>query len=385
MNNLHISLTNLKNESRVLKETNSLSVHNIFNMIYIVGLHEDGVELEESIDKKRLITRIKLKSRILPKNLFSQSLKYLEFTFQVLYKYRKKNIKVVNIHSLGLLPVGILFKFFYKTKLIYDAHEYETEIQGLMGVRKKLSKIIEKTFIKYCDKTIVVSESIANEYKRLYPNLSKPSVVLNTPIYKKIEKKDLFREKLGIATNKTIFLYQGNLSRGRGIETLIETFKDLNANNQQLTTNNIPCIVFMGYGPLEETIKQESKQHENIYFYPAVNPDILLDYTSSADFGISTIEDSCLSYRYCLPNKMFEYLMAEIPVIVSNLDEMKRLVKENGIGVVAKENTPTGLKKAIEEIVMLNKTKLQKNIQKVKHIYNWEEQEKVLLQIYKEL
>ncbi len=385
MNNLHVSLTNLKNESRVLKETNSLSVHNIFNMIYIVGLHEDGVELEESIDKKRLITRIKLKSRILPKNLFSQSLKYLEFTFQVLYKYRKKNIKVVNIHSLGLLPVGILFKFFYKTKLIYDAHEYETEIQGLMGVRKKLSKIIEKTFIKYCDKTIVVSESIENEYKRLYPNLSKPSVVLNTPIYKKIEKKDLFREKLGIATNKTIFLYQGNLSRGRGIETLIETFKDLNANNQQLTTNNIPCIVFMGYGPLEETIKQESKQHENIYFYPAVNPDILLDYTSSADFGISTIEDSCLSYRYCLPNKMFEYLMAEIPVIVSNLDEMKRLVKENGIGVVAKENTPTGLKKAIEEIVMLNKTKLQKNIQKVKHIYNWEEQEKVLLQIYKEL
>ena len=166
---------------------------------------------------------------------------------------------------------------------------------------------------------------------------------------------------------------------------MIETFKDLNANNQQLTTNNIPCIVFMGYGPLEETIKQESKQHENIYFYPAVNPDILLDYTSSADFGISTIEDSCLSYRYCLPNKMFEYLMAEIPVIVSNLDEMKRLVKENGIGVVAKENTPTGLKKAIEEIVMLNKTKLQKNIQKVKHIYNWEEQEKVLLQIYKEL
>jgi glycosyltransferase involved in cell wall biosynthesis len=141
----------------------------------------------------------------------------------------------------------------------------------------------------------------------------------------------------------------------------------------------------MGYGELEKEIKEVAKEYNNIYFHPAVSPDILLEFTSSADFGISTIEDSCLSYRYCLPNKMFEYLMAEIPVIVSNLYELKRLVESNQIGVVAKENTPNGLKDAIQEAIKLNKEKLKTNIKKLKTIYNWENQEKVLLKVYGEL
>ncbi len=79
---------------------------------------------------------------------------------------------------------------------------------------------------------------------------------------------------------------------------------------------------------------------------------------------------------------MFEYFMAELPVIVSNLPEMKRLVEDNNLGVVAKENNTKGLKKSIEEAVLLDQDELQKNIQKVKEIYNWEEQEKVLLDVY---
>ena len=82
---------------------------------------------------------------------------------------------------------------------------------------------------------------------------------------------------------------------------------------------------------------------------------------------------------------MFEYLMAELPVIVSNLSEMKRLVEDNHIGVVAENNDTKGLKKSIEEAVLLDQNELQKNIQKVNEVYNWEEQEKVLLDVYKEL
>ena len=77
--------------------------------------------------------------------------------------------------------------------------------------------------------------------------------------------------------------------------------------------------------------------------------------------------------------------MAELPVIVSNLFEMKRLVEKNCIGVVAEENTPDGLKKAIEQAVKLDKEILNRNIKKVKMKYNWEEQEKVLLNVYKGL
>ena len=377
MNNLHISLTNLKNESRVLKETNTLISKKIFQKIFIVGLHEKDLKIDEYVDKDRSIHRMKLKSRKLPKTIMFQIFKYLEFMFRTLLKYRTYDIKVVNVHSLGLLPIGVLFKLFYRTKLIYDAHEYETETQGLRGIKKSFSKILEKVLILYCDRVTVVSESIADEYQKLYSKIERPFIVLNTPPYKKIEKKDIFRETLNISKDKTIFLYQGGLNSGRGIEILLDTFKNLHDENS--------VIVFMGYGPLKELVQTTSQQFTNIYFHKAVSPDVLLDYTSSADFGISTIEDSCLSYRYCLPNKMFEYLMAEVPVIASNLYEMKRLVEDNKIGVVAKENTPKGLGQAIKEAVQLDSEQLYENIQKVKKIYNWEEQERVLLRIYKDL
>jgi glycosyltransferase involved in cell wall biosynthesis len=369
-------MTNVKNESRLFKETKTIVQNDIADNIFIAGLWKEGLKVEEVLDTNRTVYRVQLKSRNLPKNLFVQLFKYMEFTFHLLLKYRKKRITMVNIHSLALLPIGSLFKLFYGTKLIYDAHEYETETQNLNGIKKKLAKILERVLIKQCDKVIVVSDAIADEYVKLY-NIEKPAVVLNTPPLKKIEKKDIFRQTLNISKNKTIFLYQGGLNSGRGIEILLETFMQIDDNKS--------VIVFMGYGSLEELIKTRVKKYENIYFHPAVSPDILLDYTSSADFGILFYENNCLNHYYCSPNKMFEYLMAEIPVIVSNLYEMRRLVEDNKIGVVAKENTPQGLKEAIKEAIKLDKEKLKTSIKNVKTVYNWENQEKVLLEVYEEL
>jgi len=213
----------------------------------------------------------------------------------------------------------------------------------------------------------------------LYPYMEKPSLVLNTPKYIDVKKQNIFRERLNIDTEQTIFLYQGGLDYGRGVEILLKVFMELSDRD------SLAVIVFMGYGELEEKIKEASKKYRNIYFYKAVSPDNLLDYTSSADFGIATIEDSCLSYRYSLPNKLFEYLMAEIPVIVSNLYEMRRLVQRYRVGVVAKENTIRGLIEAIEEALKLNRLDFKENIKEVKSIYNWENQERILLNIYRGL
>ena len=85
------------------------------------------------------------------------------------------------------------------------------------------------------------------------------------------------------------------------------------------------------------------------------------------------------------PNKMFEYIMAELPVVVSNLYEMQKLVNSNQIGIVVKENSLDGLKSAIKCSLELNKDKIKYNINKIKSIYNWEEQEKVLMNVYKDL
>jgi glycosyltransferase involved in cell wall biosynthesis len=370
-------MTNVKNESRLFKETKTIVQNHIADNIFIAGLWEEGLKVDEVLDTNRTVYRVQLKSRNLPKNIFIQLFKYMEFTFHLLLKYRKKRITMVNIHSLALLPIGFLFKLFYGTKLIYDAHEYETQRQGLSGVRKKLSQILERYFIKYCDRVIVVSESIADEYKRLYPYIKKPSVILNTPLYQEVAKKDRFREEFDISEDKMIFLYQGALSQGRGIENILKAFKQIDDDKS--------VVVFMGYGELEKEIKKYAEKFDNIYYHPAVSPDILLEFTSSADVGLSIIEDTCLSYHYSLPNKMFEYLMVDIPVIVSNLPEMRKIVNKYKIGVVASENSSKGLIEAIKNIRLLDKYRLLEDIKRAKEIYNWQNQEKVLVDLYGDL
>lgn len=369
-----IVLNNFKNDSRVLKE--NISLQRAGYDVQVVALHEELLNEFEKVQNIP-VHRVKLKSRGWSKQKLVQLIKYFEFIFRVVKQYKTSDI--LHCNDLNALPIGVIIKNFFNkdAKIVYDAHEYEINDVPNQSQRSiKIKYYIEKFFIKYADKVITVSDSIANEYVKLY-GIEKPAVVLNTPPYKEIEKKNIFRETLGIKENQTIFLYQGGLSKGRGIEILLEAFKSIDNKNA--------VIVFMGYGTLENLIQKISKEYKNIYFHKAVSPDVLLDYTSSADFGISTIEDSCLSYRYCLPNKMFEYLMAGIPVIVSNLYEMKRLVESNMVGTVAKENTSDVLKEAIKEAVKLDKVELKINIQKVKAIYNWEEQEKILLDVYKGL
>lgn len=368
-----IVLNNFKHDSRVLKE--SISLQKAGYEVYVVALHEEPLAEFEKVQNVN-VHRVKFRIRRWSKYKLLKLIKYFELIYKVVKQYKYSDI--IHCNDINTLPIGVLIKKFFNrnVKIVYDAHEYETESNDFKGIQKILVKFIEKKLIKYADKVITVSNTIANEYVRLY-GIEKPAVVLNTPPYKKINKKNIFRETLGIRENQTIFLYQGGFQKERGIEILLEAFKTFDNENA--------VIVFMGYGPLENLIKETSKEYKNIYYHPAVSPDILLDYTSSADFGIIFFEDTCLNHRYCLPNKIFEYFMAEIPVIVSNLYEMKRLVEAHNVGEVAVENTPCGFIKAVENISRKDYNLLVENVKKIKQKYNWQEQEKILLNVYKSL
>jgi len=359
-------------DSRVLKE--AISLQNAGYDITVFAHGYKDLKQEDTVQKIN-VKRFSYFDRTVTKNPWKKVTVYLTYAYQA--ASYAKSFQVLHCHDLNTLPIGVIIKAIFNRqgKVIYDAHEYETEVGRLGGLRKTLLKLFERLLIKYADKVITVSDAIADEYVRLY-GIVKPTLVLNTPVYQEIEKKDIFRDKLGIDKEQNIFLYQGGISKGRGVEILLESFAQIKQNN---------VVVFMGYGPLESLVKEYAEKYENIYFHEAVSPDVLLKYTSSADFGISTIENSCLSYYYCLPNKMFEYLMAEIPVIVSNLYEMKKIVEEKQVGVVAKENSPQGLRDAVSEILKLDRKALKENIQKVKAEYNWEKQEEELIQLYKDL
>jgi glycosyltransferase involved in cell wall biosynthesis len=88
----------------------------------------------------------------------------------------------------------------------------------------------------------------------------------------------------------------------------------------------------MGYGPMTQLVKEHATKYPNIHFQPAVKPNEVLSYTQSADVGLSLIENCCLSYYYSLPNNFFEYMMSEIPQVVSNFPDMSAIINAHDIG-----------------------------------------------------
>lgn len=370
MQAVNIVLNNFVNDSRVLKTTKSLS--NMGIDIRVLCLHEEGLQEHETIENIK-VHRLRLKTRSWSKSRIVQLLKYIEFVYRVLKQYRK--CQIYHCNDLPALPIGVIAKLMNRdSKVIYDAHEYEiNDVPNQRPYSIKIKYFIERFFIQFADEVITVSESIARAYEKLY-KIHTPYVVLNCPSFKSPSYHNLFREKFNLSPDQRIFLYQGGLGKGRGIEMLLQAFEEADGNTS--------ILVCMGYGPLEALVKEKAAASQNIYFHPAVSPDVLLDYTSSADFGIIFYQDNCLNHKYCSPNKMFEYLMAGLPVIVSNLFEMRRLVEEHEVGVTANDNTVEGFKQAIERISSLDYNRLRKNVEVTNKIYNWEQQETVLKKVY---
>jgi glycosyltransferase involved in cell wall biosynthesis len=207
--------------------------------------------------------------------------------------------------------------------------------------------------------------------------MPRPPVVLNAPNKRELETNNHFREQLGIREDQVILLYQGGLMAGRGVHLILDAFKARNDDKV--------VVVFMGYGELEADIKNAANEYDNIYFFPAVPPNVVLEYTSSADMGISLIENTCLSYYYCMPNKLFEYSMAGLPVLVSNMKDMSELVSQNSMGAVISDFSAAGINKAIDDFLVQDLTSMKANAYRVACENAWEVQEQKMLAAYQEL
>ena len=369
-------MTAFTHESRVLKEVCAIKKHRLAKLIFIAALHEETLPethiIETDIELKRFI----LASRGWSKSFLVQIAKYIEFIYKLFVFYRDKGIGIINIHSLELLPAGVLLKHMLGAKLIYDTHELETEIGGMHGIRKKIAKSVERLFIQQVDELFVVSDSIAEAYASMY-RIATPHVILNCPEYSTGEKGDVFNKCFNLSDDVLIFLYQGGLVKGRGVELILESFKKLKQPGL--------VVVFMGYGPLEEEIQRAAADFPNILYHQAVPPHDLYRYTCSADVGFSMAQNTCLSHYYCLPNKLFEYTMAGLPVVVSNMKEMSRFVTTNNLGVVTKNETVEDVIDAILTITKMDLLSLRQNALKAAKSYNWGEQEKVLVAAYEKL
>jgi len=359
------------NDSRVLKESISLSDGGYD--VEVIAHGDKGLDnFERETNFK--IRRFSYLNREESKGIVSKLGAYLNY-IRLSAKHCKE-FDIIHCNDLDTLPIAFIVKKFYNKniKVIYDAHEYETERHHQSKFDKKMLKILERFLLKYVDKMITVSEPIADEYAKLY-NIERPTVIYNTPKKIEIEKKDIFREKFNIPKEHIIFLYQGGLQPRRGI---LEFFNLIQGKNSV-------SYVIMGFGHLKDEIIELTKSEPNLYFHDAVSPDVLLDYTSSADIGICIEENLCKSWNLGLPNKMFEYYMVGIPIVVSGLQELKRFIVDNQTGFVIEDIFDQEEFDRLFPTIIKSYTERYNNIETVKNIYNWQNQEKKLLKVYKEV
>lgn len=367
------------NQTRIVKISHSVSKLEFIDSLIIVGIHRDGLKEFEAIDSKQQIWRVKLKIPLLIPGLKSIT-QLIEWYWRIFIKYRKEKISIVHCSSIEDLPIGVFFKLFKKSKLIYDPHEIETETVWLKSIKKNWYKIIESCLISFPDYITVVNNSILQWYKHTYKSIKNIEVILNAPLLLNgnsnvINNKSILRSKININEDDILVIYQGALAKERGVQILLDIFSKIKSGKH---------IIFMGSGKMEEQIKLYSKKFNNIHYHPLVKIEEVLYYTSGADIGIHLIENTCLNHYYCLPNKVLEYLLSGLPLIVRNYPEMGGLIDKYNCGWKVSDNYDEifNLINSISHEDIINK---KENLLKIQQEINWTNEETKLINIYKKL
>lgn len=377
---LHIVLNSFTNDSRVLRECKTLTDAGYH--VQVFSLHEKGLALTESTDTYDL-TRFALRTRSWPKTFFWQIFKYCECVWKMVWKGRRLRPILVQAHDRDALPIGYLIAKLTRCKLVYDAHElwgHTAHAAKRPALVKKMAAKMERFIARRAAGVITASQSTARHMEKSF-GFEGIILLRNLPYYRVREEYSRdgspLRKNLGIKPDKVILLYQGVVSPYRGLEPLIKAARFLSDKF---------VVVILGNGPLVPHLKQMASDlglTEQVLFHPAVPPSDLVPFTAGADIGISLIEDICLSYHYCLPNKLFEYMQAGFPVIVSNLPEMRKVVEEHKVGLVLDSWDPESIASAINGFWGKDTYYMySRNAIKAAKLFSWEIDESKLKDLY---
>lgn len=264
--------------------------------------------------------------------------------------------------------------------LVFDSHEYFT---GLPEIRdkpfiKRIWTTIERLILPRLKYVMTVTDSISAAFEEKYG--IKAAVVRNCS-----RKSGLIqgfpKNELGISKDRFLLIFQGGgINMDKGGEELIEAVK---------MTEGVYLII-AGSGEVMPTLKRKVSElylEDRIKFFPKMPWKDLMRYTKSADAGLSLEKDTNLNYRYSLPNKLFDYISAGIPVISGNLPEIKKVVEATGCGIIIPEITPEEISRAIVKLRdnpdLLNKFRQSSVI--ASESLNWENESKKVHDFYKQI
>lgn len=299
---------------------------------------------------------------------------YLEFQIRLFLFLIFKKADLLFSNDLDTLLPNYLYTKIRSADLVYDSHELFCEVPELLAnpKKRKLWKSLEKYLFPKVKHVITVNQSIAHIYQEEYKKAL--FVVRNIP-RSRATVQSKTKEELALPLDKKIIILQGaGINMERGAEELVEAMRYL---------SDI-FLLIVGSGDVIEKLKNMRMDlglEHCIRITGKVPFEQLAQYTRLADLGLSLDKDTNPNYRYSLPNKLFDYIQAGIPVLVSPLVEIAHIVNTYKIGMVFPSHKPKELAKSIQQSLNDKETYAQwkNNIKQAQKELNWETEQKQLL------
>ena len=305
---------------------------------------------------------------------------YAEYNIRLLFILLFSRVDIFHANDLDTLMANYIASKIRNKPIVYDSHEYFTGVPEIQN--KPIVKIIwtkiEKSIFPKLKFIFTVNDSIARLYKKKYgKNLT---VMRNIPNPIKLVR---FKSKseLKIPLDKDIIITQGaGINVDRGTEELVEAMKYL---------ENV-CLLILGDGDVIPQLKKRVKELELencIMFKKRMSYEKMIQHTKHAQIGLSLDKDSNINYKYSLPNKIFDYIHSNTPILASKLPEIEKIVSGYGIGIFIDNHKPKHIADKIKFMIKNKRlnTKWKKNLKHAAKELIWDNEAKSLKEIYSKI
>ena len=355
-------------DQRVLRAASTLSKHG--NHVVIIGRIKAGVSRKDDdigLVRFRMI-------------FHAGFLFYAEYNIRLLLYLLIRKADLIVANDLDTLPACWLSSRIKRTSLLYDAHEFFTDQAGLENRRlvRRFWRWLEGRMLPGVGYMSAVNESIAGLYEEEYG--IKPAVIRNLSRYRE-RVQDPESPFIPYFADKKVVILQGTgINQNRGGEEAVLAMKNVEG----------VILVIAGDGLVVPDLKRmvESENlEEKVMFLPTLDYEDLMKMTSVADLGLSLDKPMSLNQIYSLPNKLFDYVQARVPVLTSDLPEIRRIVDTYQVGLVCGEVTPQAISRCIREAVHEKKLKsdLRENLDLAARELCWENEESRLIGLYSQV
>ncbi len=370
-------------DTRVMRMAEALT--QIADTVTVVCRLEDGLPPDETVNGVRYL-RVPMRSRDLPlkRRLIPRHglMKFEAFRWFVEDAVMARNPTIIHANDLLALPAGVALSRKAGAKVVYDAHDvYLHQPKRRSALVRWHGSRAESRNIRRAEAVITVTESIVDFFQTTY-GIPRPTIVMNSPDFGDQKNGPTLREEIGLADDVPLAVYLGRRDRNRGLDRLTTAMAQVPDLHVAMLGHSAD-----GIDDRIAAMAERGGYKSRLHLCAPVPHDRLVGHIRSADFSVVPLHAASLNHEFALPNKLFESVFAGLPVVVSDLKEMGRFVRETDTGLVMDARSVESIVEHLQYAVC-ERDRLKLSPEKVQQLwaeYGWPVQSEKLLSVYRRL